>query len=69
MNLETKTDALVTITVDKEGLSTLINAVLSAIHHANEWNFGDEYDTDVTPYHEILSSLKEKYESIYGKFE
>lgn len=69
MNLETKTDALVTITVDEEGLCTLINAVLSAIQHAQDWNFGDEYDTDITPYHEALSSLKEKYESVYGKFE
>lgn len=69
MNLETKTDALVTITVDEEGLCTLINAVLSAIRHAQDWNFGDEYDTDITPYHEALSSLKEKYENVYGKFE
>ena len=68
MNFETKTDALVTITVDEEGLSTLINAVLSAIKSADDWNFGDEYDMDVTPYHEVLQSLKEKYESVYGNF-
>jgi hypothetical protein len=69
MNLETRTDALVTITVDEEGLRTLIDAVISAIKSADDWNFGDEYDMDVTPYHEVLSSLKEKYENIYGKFE
>ena len=69
MNLETKTDALVTITVDEEGLRTLIDAVTSAIKAADDWNFGDEYDMDVTPYHEALSSLKEKYENVYGKFE
>lgn len=67
MKLNTKTDALITITVDREGMRTLIDAVLMAIQHTNDWNFGDEYDTDVTPYHEVLQSLKEKYESVYGK--
>lgn len=69
MNISTTSNALVTITVDKEGLSTLINAVLSAIQHAEDWNFGDEYDIDITPYHELVYSLKEKYEGVYGKFE
>jgi len=69
MNIGTTSNALVTITMDKEGLYTLINAVISAIQHAEDWNFGDEYDINVTPYHELASSLKEKYESVYGKFE
>lgn len=69
MNISTTSNALVTITMDKEGLYTLINAVLSAIQHAEDWNFGDEYDIDITPYHELVYSLKEKYESVYGKFE
>jgi hypothetical protein len=68
MKVQTETDALVTITVDREGLETMINAASAAITYLNEWNMGDEYDTDITPYHEILYTLKQKYESVYGKF-
>lgn len=68
MKVNTTSNALVTITVDREGLETMIKAAHAAITHLNEWNFGDEYDTDITPYHEILHTLKEKYESVYGKF-
>ena len=66
MNFQTKTDALVTITVDREGLYTLINAVLSAIQHAEDWNFGDEYDLDLTPYHDMRDRLIEKYKEVYS---
>ena len=62
-------DTLVQITCDREGLKTMISAAIAAIQHTDNWNFGDEYDMDVTPYHEALSSLKEKYENVYGKFE
>lgn len=68
MNIKASPDTLVTITVDKEGLETMINAASAAITSINEWNMGDEYDTDVTPYHELLTALKEKYESVYGEF-
>jgi hypothetical protein len=61
------TDPLVTITTDKEGLLTLINAAQLAITQLNEWNFGDEYDTDITPYHEIQEQLKIKYNQLYGE--
>ena len=67
MMLNAKSDALITITVDEEGMRTLIHAVIMAIQHTGDWNFGDEYDTDVTPYHEVLQSLKEKYRSVYGE--
>ena len=69
MNINATSYALVTITMDEVGLYTLINAVISAIQHAEDWNFDDEYDIDTTPYHELATSLKEKYESVYGKFE
>jgi len=59
-------NALVEIVVDKEGLQTMIDAASAAITHANEWNTGDEYDTDVTPYHEMYQSLKELYERYYS---
>lgn len=61
------TDPLVTITTDQEGLLTLINAAQLAITQLNEWNFGDEYDTDVTPYHDMLEQLKIKYSQLYGE--
>lgn len=67
MKIQASPDTLVTITVDKEGLETMINAASSAITFINEWNFGDEYDTDVTPYHVLLQSLKEKYAQVYGE--
>jgi len=61
------TDPLVTITTDQEGLLTLINAAQLAITQLNEWNFGDEYDTDTTPYHDMLEQLKIKYNQLYGE--
>ena len=67
MKIEASPDTLVTITVDKEGLETMINAATAAITSINEWNMGDEYDTDVTPYHGLLMALKEKYVSVYGE--
>lgn len=67
MKIRAYPDTLVTITVDKEGLETMINAASSAITFINEWNFGDEYDTDITPYHDLLNALKEKYRSVYGE--
>ena len=67
MKIEASPDTLVTITVDKEGLETMISAATAAITSINEWNMGDEYDTDVTPYHELLMALKEKYVSVYGE--
>ena len=59
-------DSLVEIVVDREGLQVMINAAQAAITHANEWNIGDEYDTDVTPYHEMLNSLTQLYNRFYS---
>jgi hypothetical protein len=67
MKIKATPDTLVTITVDKEGLETMIDAATAAITFINEWNMGDEYDTDVTPYHELLTALKEKYKNVYGE--
>ena len=47
MKINATPDTLVTITVDKEGLETMINAATAAITSINEWNMGDEYDTVV----------------------
>lgn len=60
-----KTDPLVEIVVDKEGLQVMINAAKAAISTLDQWNFGDEYDTDITPYHEMHKSLKELYARFY----
>jgi len=59
-------DLLVEIVVDREGLQVMINAASAAITHANEWNTGDEYDTDVTPYHDMLESLTQLYNKFYS---
>ena len=58
-------DLLVEIVVDREGLQVMIDAASAAITQANEWNTGDEYDTDVTPYHDMYNSLKELYSRFY----
>ena len=47
-------DTLVTITCDKEGLKTMTQAAIAAIQHGDNWNFGDEYDTDLTPYLSLI---------------
>jgi len=59
-------DSLVTITVDKVGLITMISAAHKAIKQTNEWNLGDEYDTDITPFHDMKDTLIEQYNSVYG---
>jgi len=68
MEIETKIkdEPLVEIVLDRQGLLVMLNAASSAISHANEWNLGDEYDTDITPYHDMYNSLKELYERFYG---
>ena len=58
-------DSLVTITVDKVGLITMISAAHKAIKQTNEWNLGDEYDTDITPFHDMKDTLIEQYHSVY----
>lgn len=60
-----KTEPLVEIVVDKEGLQVMIDAAAAAISSLNEFNLGDEYDTDITPFHEMHSSLKELYARFY----
>ena len=60
-----KTDPLVEIVVDKEGLEIMIHAAQLAIQSCNEWNTGDEYDTDTTPYHDMLSELQKLHERFY----
>jgi len=44
----------------------MIDAASAAITQANEWNTGDEYDVDVTPYHDMYNSLKELYLRFYS---
>ncbi len=67
MKIKSPEDTLITITVDKEGLRTMIDAASAAITYANEWNFGDEYDIDTTPYHQMFESLSQKYKEVYGE--
>ena len=66
MKMETKSDPTtqVKITVDKEGLKTMIQASICAIKSADSWNCGDEFDLNVTPYHEMKETLIEKYKEV-----
>lgn len=66
MNADPHPDTLVSITCDKEGLKTMIQAAIAAIRSTDQWNYGDEYDIDITPYHDMRDSLIEKYRSVYG---
>lgn len=66
MNPDSHPDTLITITCDQQGLKTMIQAAVAAIQQGNDWNFGDEYDLDVTPYHEMRDSLIKKYTEVYG---
>jgi hypothetical protein len=59
-------DKLASITINKEGLNMVITCIQSHIHHLNEWNFGDEYDVDSTPYHELLETMKQTYSEVWG---
>lgn len=65
METNLKDDPLLEIVVDREGLEVMINAAQLAITSINEYNLGDEYDTDITPYHEMHKSLKELYARFY----
>jgi len=68
MKMEPTSDptALVKITVDKEGLKTMIQSAICAIRYGEDWNFGDEYDMDLTPYHDMRDRLIEKYKEVYS---
>ena len=44
----------------------MISAAHKAIKQTNEWNLGDEYDTDITPFHDMKDTLIEQYHSVYG---
>ena len=59
---------LVQITCDREGLKIMIEAATAAIQWCNDYNMGDEYDTDIGPYHEMRYALMEKYEEVYGEY-
>ena len=71
MKIETNSteEPLIEIVVDRQGLVVMISAASAAITYANEWNFGDEYDVDITPYHHMYSSLKEQYERFFGPYD
>ena len=68
MKMEPTSDpnTLIKITVDKEGLKTMIQAAICAIRYAEDQNFGDEYDLEVTPYHDMRDRLIEKYKEVYS---
>lgn len=60
-----KEDPLLEIVVDRQGLEVMIQAAQLAIQSCNEFNMGDEYDTDITPYHDMYKSLKQLYDRFY----
>jgi len=70
MKIGTMTDpkTLVQITCDREGLRIMIQAATAAIQWSDDFNMGDEYDTDVGPYHEMKDALMAKYQEVYGEF-
>lgn len=66
INADSHPETLVSITCDKEGLKIMIHAAIAAIQQGDKWNFGDEYDIDLTQYHEMRDSLIQKYVSVFG---
>jgi hypothetical protein len=44
----------------------MIQAAICAIRYGEDWNFGDEYDLDLTPYHDMRDRLIEKYKEVYS---
>jgi hypothetical protein len=66
INADSHPETLVSITCDKEGLKIMIQAAIAAIQQGDKWNFGDEYDIDLTQYHEMRDSLIQKYVSVFG---
>jgi hypothetical protein len=62
-------DRLASVTINQEGLELILTCIQSHINHLNEWNFGDEYDTDTTPYHELLHTMKETYNEVWSDAE
>jgi len=66
INADSHPETLVSITCDKEGLKIMIQAAIAAIQQGDRWNFGDEYDIDLTQYHEMRDSLIQKYVSVFG---
>ena len=65
MNLDPHPDTLVTITCDKEGLNYDPGGYC-CYSTTDNWNFGDEYDLDLTPYHDMRDSLIKEYVEVYG---
>jgi len=60
---------LASITINQEGMDMILTCIQSSINTINEWNFGDEYDTDITPYHELLDTMRETYNEVWGDAE
>ena len=42
-----------TIELTEEQLQRTISCVRTTISEIKQWNFGDEYDTDITPFQEL----------------
>jgi hypothetical protein len=60
------TQKLASITINQEGMDMILTCIQSHINHLNEWNFGDEYDTDTTPYHDLLQTMKQSYNEVWN---
>ena len=60
-----KEDPLLEIVVDRQGLEVMIQAAQLAIKSCNDFDMGDEYDIDITPYHDMYKSLKQLYDRFY----
>jgi hypothetical protein len=60
---------LASITINQEGMDMILTSIRSHIHTLDQWNFGDEYDVDTTPYHDLLQTIKETYGEVWGDAE
>lgn len=61
------------MTFSQEELKLLRLCIVEAIYSISQWNFGDDYDTDLTPYNELrdkIDSLIENWwkvdRAVYG---
>ena len=45
------------MTFSQEDLKLLRLCIVEAIYSISQWNFGDEYDTDLTPYNELRDKI------------
>lgn len=51
----------ISLSINQEGFKLILQSIRSHINRINEWNFGDDYDSDLTQHHVLLAMLIKKY--------